>query len=89
MFKLVEPSEEMYALCVNRYNFPLFDLLYTDAGYKAIDGEPIKNFEDHYGYFIVDKKDKDIGHMATTAFTKFFGKEYSFSDLIKKVERED
>lgn len=21
MFKLVEPSEEMYALCVNRYNF--------------------------------------------------------------------
>lgn len=52
-------------------------------------GEPIKNFENHHGYFIVDKKDKSIGFIPLIVFTIYQDREYYLNDLIKKVERED
>lgn len=87
MFKLVEPNEERYAVLVNEYNFSLFDLFYTDAGYKTISGELIKNFESHCGYFIIHKEDKTISFINTIVFTEYQDKEYFLSDLIKKTSR--
>lgn len=86
MFKLVEPNEEVYALWVNKEQFSVFDSLYTNAGYKIIDGEPIRNFASHYGYFIIHKEDKTIGFMETIVFSIYQDKEYYLSDLVKMVD---
>mgnify|MGYP006968284886 CR=1 FL=1 len=81
--KLVEPSEETYALVVNENNFAIFDLFYTDLGYKTISGEPLNQFANHYGYFIVDKSDKTISFMETLVFSIYEDKEYGIMGLIK------
>lgn len=80
--KLVEPSEEEYAVCVNENNFDIFDLFYTNLGYKALDGEPLGTFQNHYGYFIVYKKEKVISFMETLIFTVFQDKDYGLRELI-------
>lgn len=87
MFKLVEPNEEVYCLWVNEKQFSMFDLFYTDAGYKTISGEPIKNFKNRHGYFIIYKEDKTISFTNVIEFTGYQDKEYFLIDLINKVDR--
>lgn len=84
--KLVEPNEETYALWINEKDFTLFDLFYTNLGYKAVDGEPLNRFANHYGYFIVDKADKTIGFMQTVMFTIYQDKDYGIMELIEPEE---
>lgn len=84
--KLVEPNEETYALVVNENNFAVFDLFYTDLGYKTINGKPLNQFANHYGYFIVDKLYKTIGFMETLVFSIYEGREYGIMELIKSDE---
>lgn len=81
--RLVEPNEETYALWLNEEDFTVFGLFYTEAGYKTIDGQPLKQFANHYGYFIVDKADKTIGFMETIVFSIYQDKEYVIEDVIK------
>lgn len=82
--KLVEPNEESYALIIGKEQFGIFDLFYTSAGYKTIGGKPLNAFVNHSGDFIVDKSDKTIGFIGTTAFSIYQDKEYSLLELIKK-----
>lgn len=86
--KLVEPSEETYALWINKEDFTLFDLFYTNLGYKTIGGQEIGQFISHCGYFIVDKADKTIEFMETLSFSVYEGKEYAIKDVIKSDESE-
>lgn len=87
MFKLKEPNEEVYALWVNEKQFSMFDLFYTDAGYKTISGKPIKNFKNRHGHFIIYKEDKTISFTNVIEFTGYQDKEYFLIDLINKVDR--
>lgn len=83
--KLVEPNEEEYAVCVNENNFAVFDLLYTEAGYKTVYGEPLTTFKNRYGYFTVHKQEKSIGFMATDLFTIYENKSYGLIELIRET----
>lgn len=84
--RLVEPKEESYALWINKEDFTLFDLFYTNLGYKTISGEPLKNFANHYGYFIADKSDKTIGFMEIIMFSIYQDKDYGIRELIEFEE---
>lgn len=79
--KLIEPNQESYAVCVNEYNFVIFDLLYSAAGYTTIDGCKLKEFENHAGYFFIDKNDKTIEFIGTFILQD---KDYELSELIKE-----
>lgn len=81
--KLVEPNEETYALWLNKEDFTLFDLFYTNLGYKTADREPLNRFANHCGYFIVDREDKTIGFMETVMFTMYQDKDYGITELIE------
>lgn len=81
--ELVEPREETYALWISKEDFTLFDSLFTEAGYKTISNSPIRDFTNHYGYFIVDKKDKTIGFMETLIFSIYQDKECGIRELLK------
>ncbi len=81
--KLAEPDEENYAIWVNEEEFAVFDMFYTNAGYKTVDNNSLNNFANHYGYFIVDKNDKTIGFMETLAFSTLQDKDYRILELIK------
>lgn len=82
--KLVEPNEEEYAVCVNEYNFSIFDLFYTNLGYTTLDGKPLSEFKNHYGYFIACKKEKVISFMETLIFSVYEDKHYGLMELIKE-----
>lgn len=88
IFKLVEPNEEIYALRVHEENFFLFDLFYSDAGYTTIDKKPIRKFETHKGYFIVDKNKMAIGFSPCIFNPVYPHKEYRLNDVIKKIDNE-
>ncbi len=81
--KLVEPDEEIYAIWIKEEDFTMFDLFYTNAGYKTVDNNSLNSFANHYGYFVVDKRDKTIGFMETLAFSTLQDKDYGILELIK------
>lgn len=81
--KLVEPNEETYALWINQEDFTLFDLFYTNLGYKALDGRDIRQFPNRYGNFIVHKRKKTIGFIETVMFTIYQDKDYGITELIE------
>lgn len=66
----------------------MFDLFYSEAGYKAIDGQTIDQFASRYGYFIVDKSDKTICFTETLVRSIYQGKEYMLGDVIESGENE-
>lgn len=82
MFRLNEPDKDEYLICVSRERFVLFDLFYTDAGYKTISGKPLDKFANHYGYFRVYKSDKMISFCEMNMRQE---KEYGLMELIEKV----
>lgn len=84
--KLVEPNEETYALWINKEDFTLFDLFYTNLGYKALDGRGIGQFPNRYGNFIVHKPEKTIGFIGTVMFAIYQDKDYAIRELIELEE---
>lgn len=82
MFRLAEPNKEEYVVFVPREYFGMFDLFYTDAGYKAISGEPLDNFANNYSYFYINKTDKTICFSEINLRQE---EEYGLMELIEKV----
>lgn len=82
MFRLNEPDKDEYLIYVSQERFALFDLFYTDAGYKTISGDPLDNFANHYGYFRIYKNDKMISFCEMNMRRE---KEYGLMELIEKV----
>lgn len=82
MFRLNEPDKDEYVIYVPSEHFALFDLFYTDAGYKNAIGEPIDKFKNHYGYFYIHKSDKTIFFAEINIAQE---EEYGLMELIEKV----